>query len=545
MNFFSTSNPHMYIAIILSVLNGGILAFISAKFLQVIQQSGYKMQGFYTWLRGTRYKYLSRLFSLSLLSVFCAVVTIALLDVYSEGYFSYSGLIFYFYFSAIFIFNLVKEPNKLPLVRTKRIGRIFSLLFLLFSLATFFLIALSTEYLPLIKFSIITLTPILIPFFVIFAFYLILPIELMINKYYITRAKNKLKKNPNLIKVAITGSYAKTTVKFILQKMIEKKYITLSSPHSYNTPLGLTRVILKDLKPNHQIFIAEFGAKKVNEIKELCHLIKPNHGILTSIGSQHLETFKTQENIIKTKLELADYIKDGYMIFNGDSKFIFDYYKDYQNTNKMITYAENPNGFAHAKDIFLNQNGINFTLVIDDSEVKCKTKLLGKHSLQNIALCAAMAYKLGVSLSQIQEAISELVPFQHRMEILPAKSDMIIIDDSFNASSEGCEAALEVLKEFKDYQKIIITPGIVEMGKLDTTANYEFGKQIAKVCDKVIIVNDINLNSITKGLLENNFDNNSIFKAENLTQAQNKLQEIAKEKCVVLFENDLPDLFVY
>lgn len=547
MEFFHTNNIHLYIAIFLSILNGAILAFISGKFLQVIQQAGYQMKSYYSWLRGTKYKYLSRLFTLGLLSFFCATVTNALLDVYHNNtLFSYIGLIFYAYFCGVFIFNLVKEPNKMPLVRTKRIGRNFGLLFVLYSLATFFLVALSTNYLFLIRFGIITLTPILVPFFVIIAFYIVLPFEKIINNYYILKANKKLLSLPNLIRIGITGSYGKTTNKFILDTMLKQKYKTISSPHSYNTPLGLTRVILQQIKPDDQIFIAEMGAKKVGEIKELCEIIKPNHGILTSVGTQHLESFKTQENIKQTKFELAKYIENGYMIFNGDSKICLELFNEYKNENKIITYQEDPNGFCYCDEIKADEKGLQFVLHIGTEQTKCVSQLLGKHNLQNISMCSALAYKLGVSLKQIKHAISLLTPTEHRLEIVKTENkNMIVIDDSYNASVEGCKAALEVLNMYKDYHKIIVTPGIVEMGKLETTANFDFGKDISQVCDTVIIVNELNHKSIEEGLSCNNFNKENIIFVENLTEAKEKLTIFANKKTVVLFENDLPDLFIY
>lgn len=544
MNFFASNNIHLYIAVFLSVLNGGVLAFFSSKFLQVVQQAGYDMKGYYTWLRGTRYKYLSRLFTLGLLSIFCAVATNALLDVYhKDTMYSYFGILFYFYFSAVFIFNLVKEPAKVPLVRTKRIGRIFALLFLMYSVATFLLVAFSTEYLLLIRFGIITLTPIVVPFFVIAAFYMILPLEKLINKIYILRAKKKLEKL-NIIKIGITGSYAKTSTKFILEAMLAQKYKVLASPHSYNTPLGLTRVILNNLTPEHQIFVAEMGAKKVGEITELCNLVQPNHGILTSVGTQHLETFKTQENVAKTKFELAQSIKDGFMVFNGDNALCKQLFDKYTNPNKLITFAQNK-GDAYCSKIKANQKGLTFTLHVGNEQIECQTSLLGVHNLQNIAMCAALANSLGISMEQIKTAIGTLKPSEHRLQILPSQNGMIVIDDSFNASVEGCKAAIDTIALFKGHQKVVITPGIIEMGALETTANFDFGAYMASVCNKVIIVGDLNQKAIREGLLSENFEEQNIYCVSTLDQAKQILQTFENNKTVVLFENDLPDLFVY
>ena len=431
-------------------------------------------------------------------------------------------------------------------MKTKRIGRIFGLLFLLYTLATFFLIVLSTEYLLLIRFGIVTLTPILVPFFVILAFYLILPLEKGINHFYISKAKRKLKKMPNLIRIGITGSYGKTTNKFILEKMLSQKYKTIASPQSYNTPLGLTRVVLNNLKQDDEILIAEMGAKKVGEINELCNIIQPNHGIITSVGTQHLETFKTQENITETKFELAKYITDGFVVFNGDNQICLQLHESYQNKNKIKTHAENSDAFCYCDNVIANEKGLEFVLHVDNKSVTCTTHLLGKHNLQNIAMCAALAFKLGVSLSQIKKAISLLNAAEHRLEIVKTQNkNMVVIDDSFNASVEGCQAALDVLAMYDGYHKIIITPGIIEIGKLETTANFDFGAKMAKVCQTVMIVNELNHKALEEGLLSAGFDAKNIIFVENLNQAKEKLSDFYNQKTVVLFENDLPDLFIY
>ncbi len=544
MEFFETSNIHLYIAIFLSIINGGLLCFLSSKFLQVYQQAGYHIKGYNAWMRGTRYKYLSRLFILSLLSISCALVTNALFDVYhSEAIYSYLGLIFYFYFSFSFIMNLIKEPNKTPLVKTKRIGRTIAIMFILYAALTFCLIALSTEFFKLLRFGVITITPILVPFVVILAFWILTPFELLVNHYYISKAKRKLKKLPNLIRIGITGSYAKTTNKFILQQMLSQKYKTIASPHSFNTPLGLTRVILQQIDEDDEIFIAEMGAKRRGEIDELCKLVGPNHGLITGIGNQHLETFKTIEAISQTKFELAKSISNGYVVFNGDSKPNLELYEKYENPNKLISYGNDERGFAYCTDIEANKNGLKFKLVIDGKSVNCQTKLLGKFNLQNIALCSSLAYKLGVSLKQIKKAIKDLKPVAHRMELINGEN-CLIIDDSFNASVEGCDAALETLSLFTDMKKVVITPGIVEMGKYETEVNKNLGVKIAKVCDYAIIVNEVNAQALKSGLEEGGFKEENLFIVDNLEDAKKSFASLQLENCVVLFENDLPDLFV-
>lgn len=538
MKFFDLSNPHFYVAIALSILNGILLCFVSGKALQMLQLSNYKLSGYNAWLKDTKIKYFGRLTMLAFLSLFSALVTNALLDGFGEGY-SYLGLIFYLYFCIVFIINITKMPQKTPLKQTRRMNRLIATLFILITCFSFILIALVTEFIPFVKHAVIVLTPITIPAIVALAHIINLPLESYIRKQYIKRAKKKLEKMPDLIKIGITGSYGKTTTKHILNVMLSQKYSVCMTPHSFNTPMGLTKVVLKYLKKDNQILIAEMGARNVGDIKYLCDLIKPKHAIITAVASQHLATFGTIENVAKTKNELVEAITEGFVVFNGESDGAVKLY-DKCNKTKFLAGVNNKNAFCNIKDVKATDSGSEFILAINGEQIACKTQLLGKAFLEDIAVASAMAFKLGLSLEEIKQAIDGLKPMSHRMELIK-NNGLIIIDNSYNSSVESSKASLETLALFTNRQKIVVTPGIVEMGAKEFDANVEFGQNLAKVCDKVIIVNKVNLEAIKQGLIESEFDENNILEAENLKQASSLLPGITNAGDVILFENDLPD----
>lgn len=545
MTFFQISNTHLYIAILLSVLNAWLLLKFSLKFLQVIQQSGYKIGRYIAWAKTTRYKHITSLAILGAVSFLFALVFNILLDsIQINSMFSYFGLICYMVFSVRFCFKIKRQQNKLPLVKTKRVWRWVVVLGVLYFTSSLCLIAVLTEYVSVVRFGVIAALPIFVPFFVVVGFYLVLPLEVLIGKSYIRKAKKTLAKYKSLKIVAITGSYGKTSNKFILKEMLGTQFSVVASPSSFNTPLGLTRTILNDLKPHHEFFIAEFGAKKQGEIKELCKMIKPHHGLITAVGSQHLETFKKLETIKKTKFELAEYIKEGCFGFNGNNQTAKELFINYENKNKFLTFSKDESGFAYCKEIKPSYSGTSFVLIVDGKKIKASTKLLGEFNLENIALCAGLAFKLGVSLKNIKKAIENLQPIKHRMQIVSEDKNYVVIDDSFNASVEGAKAAVETLSLFEGYTKIVITPGIVEMGKLDNDANFGFGKQIAKVCNFAIVVNQTNKHALMQGMIGGGMDKQNILFCNTLKEATEKIADLKAEKTVVLFENDLPDLFV-
>ncbi len=540
MGFFDGNNLHLIIAVVLSAINGVIMCFLSARFLHVIQLSGYKINGYRAWLKETKASYVGRLTMLSFLSIACVLVTNALLDGYGE-YYSYVGLIFYFYFCTVFIINVFKVPNKTPLKQTKRMNRLTFVVFLVMTIITFCLIAIFSEYVPFVKFGIVALTPIFLPVTVPVCHFICVPMELLFRQFYISKAKKKLKKLDNLIKIGITGSYGKTTTKHILNVMLATKYNVCMSPHSFNTPMGLTKVVNSYLKPEHEVLIAEMGARQIGDISYLCKLINPKHAIITSVGNQHLATFGSEANVYKAKKELMQAITDGIVCFNANNEGCLKMYKEC-NSDKILCGLNGDNLFANIKNIKASNSGSTFDLVIDNKTVQCETKLLGKHNLEDIAMSAGLAYKLGVNLTQIKEAISSLRPVAHRLELI-SENGLTIIDNSYNASVESSMASMETLKLF-DGDKIVVTPGLVELGEEQYIANENLGKEISTVANKVIIVNVTNKDALLSGLKKGNFDENNVLFVESLDDAKDKLKSIVKQGDVILFENDLPDNYI-
>ncbi len=383
----------------------------------------------------------------------------------------------------------------------------------------------------------IVLLLLLIPFFIILIHYLLYPIELLIKKYYMHKASKKLAVK-NCIKIGITGSFGKTSTKNILYEILSKQYKVCVSPANYNTEMGLTKTILEKLDDD-DILIAEMGARKRKDIEILTRFINPDYAILTTVGGQHLDSFKTLENIENTKFELLEYMKqDGIAVINGDSKSGLKLYQRCK-VAKFLTCTSN--SYAYAKDIVMSENGSEFTLVLDGNELNVKTKLLGKCNIDNIVTATALGYILKIGLEDIKDAIFNLEPTPHRLELIK-NEHMCIIDDSYNSNLIGATEALSVLTKFEG-RKIVITPGFVEMGQEQDSSNFRLGAEIADSCDYVIIMNELNKHQILAGLISHNFNQKRVFFAKTRKEQTEILKKLSCEKCVVLFENDLPDNF--
>lgn len=542
----STNQIFLYVA--LSLANGLILFFSSMKFLLVLQQCGYHGTRYFKWLGNKDTPYLRRLMLLCLLALlFFCVLNTCFEPLVQPTVASYVGLFSYVLFSITYIKTESRINAKIPLKKTRRLVRLCITYSIFLSAVTFGFIVL-VNYLSfiiddtvvaLLRYSLLCALPILTPFILFLAYCFNEPYEEFSRRKYLRIANRRLNRT-NVLKIGITGSYAKTSVKEILKTILSQKYRVLATPESYNTPLGIALTV-RHLDSSHDIFIAEMGARSKGDIKELAKLVRPKYGILTGVNNQHLETFGSIETTKDTKFELFDYIgKEGVGFFSSDNQNAVELFERYDGEKYLAGVADNDN-FVTATDIKTDVRGMSFTLNFKgERSVKCNTVLLGTHSVKNICLASAVAYKIGLTPKEIAQGINRIQSIGHRLELMPNNKNIVIIDDSYNSNVDGVNAAMEVLDTFKG-RKIVLTPGLVELGKIENLANFEMGKTLAKHTDKVIIIGVHNAVMLINGLIEGGMDRENIIFAKTLKKGNEILNELMQEGDVVLFENDLPD----
>ncbi|MCL1788866.1 MAG: UDP-N-acetylmuramoyl-tripeptide--D-alanyl-D-alanine ligase [Oscillospiraceae bacterium] len=429
-----------------------------------------------------------------------------------------------------------KTKAKKPLVYTHRVIRMIAT-----ALVVYFGIALVLVYtgaylaMPvLVLFS---------PFFPILANIINTPLEKINNNRYINDAKKIINECPDLITIGITGSYGKTSTKFYLNKLLSAKYNVLMTPESYNTTLGVVKTIRNDLRPTHEVFICEMGMKWQGDIAEICSIVKPKHAVITSIGAQHLESMKTIENIIKEKFSITDSITDGFCFLNEDNEYIRETKIDKNIIRYGISHSEVD---YEARDISISEKGTNFTVYTPDGESAVfETSLIGSHNVQNIVAAIAVSHSLGIGMNEIILPVKRLEPAPHRLQIKSA-GNTTIIDDSFNSNPAGAEAALDTLKILSENTggtKILITPGMVELGDKSYDLNKSFGKQASTSCDYALLIGKDQAVPIKEGLLESGFpeDKIRIFNSFNEGMAFANGLRTENQKKIILIENDLPD----
>ena len=515
---------------LISILVAAAICFIaSINCLHMLQLESYQTPGYLRWLRerGIR-KYPILLVSAVL---YAAALIFHMME---SDIFAFILLLVSFAAGAWYIVSAKIRDAKKPLVYTARIKRFLTGEILVLALFVLFALVKGSAAFALLL--------MIQPLLVVLVHFIMLPIEKSINNWYMNDAKKILKSRPELIKIGITGSYGKTSVKYIVGTILKEKYKVLVPPSSYNTPMGVTRVIREQLLPEHEVFIAEMGARHVGDIKELVDFVHPKYGIITSVGPQHLETFHSIENVANTKYELiAGLPEDGAAFFPEDHGLAKGLYEREIPQPKTLFGVEEENCDLSAWDIKAGSFGSEFTVRLKNGEsFTARTKLLGRHNIMNIMAGAALAEYLGLSAEEIRSGIEKIEPVEHRLQLIPTGNGVNVIDDAFNSNPAGAAAALEVLASFEG-RKIIVTPGMVELGAKQDEENAAFARKIAKVADFVFLVGIRQTKPMFEALEAEGFDMTKVRVSPNLTAASNEMYKILMAGDTVLFENDLPD----
>ena len=379
---------------------------------------------------------------------------------------------------------------------------------------------------------------------VMLALWILMPVERHINNRYRKDAERILRSNPDLKVVGITGSYGKTSTKHYLERILSEQFETLMTPGSYNTPMGVIRTVREMMKPYTEVFICEMGAKQKGDIKEICDIVRPQAGIITAVGPMHLETFKTMENVQATKFELADAIPaDGFVVVNNDFEYCAN--RKVGNTECIRYASSNVDGSDYrAKNIRYSAEGTDFSVETPEGkEIDFHTRLVGECNVSNLLAAIITALKLGMSEEKIRHAVERIQQVAHRLSITRTPGGLTIIDDAFNSNPAGAKMAVDVLAQFTGGKRIIVTPGMVELGEKEYELNKTLGRYIGGKTDVAIIVGEYNREALTEGLAESALGKEHIHTVESFEKAQELLNGMIKPGDTILYENDLPDSF--
>lgn len=355
------------------------------------------------------------------------------------------------------------------------------------------------------------------------------PFEYFNNKKFFNKSIKKYLKSA-AIKIGVTGSYGKTSVKNYLVEIIKNKYLVDGSINSYNTPLGISKYINSINLEFLDYIVLEFGARRVGDINELGNLYPLDVAVVTEIGLMHVDTFGSLENIINEKMSIIKYLNpNGFCILNYENEYI----RNYEISFPKYTYGFNYGEFT-AKNIYLSIFFSEFDLYIKNVFIKrIKINMLGRQAILNVMPSVVMCYLLNISF----EHLSEIKSVNNRLS-LRQFADYYILDDAYNSNIVGVKYALEVLKSY-DGMKFIITPGLVEMDKEKEELTSIYSNLIVESVDVCILVD----NSFTRLMKEKIKAEVSVYLVSDFKAGFKLFLNMKKDKSILLIENDLPDSF--
>lgn len=538
---------HIISALAIAVVTTPFFALCNRHILGALQQSSYNNRIFFAWTKRKGNMVYSRYNQLSLLILLgmsiLAIGFIFLGDRYA-GYISNLSILI---FTILFIVAS-KKALKVPLVYTKRVKRIFIYqTIFIFILTTAFaflaeqIVIWCNQYSYLqpfsaMRFAIFIVIPLLYVPLLMLANCIDSPYSKKRNREYVQRAKEKLA-NCSCKKIAITGSFGKTSVKNILKTILEQNYTVLATPKSYNTPVGIAKTIENVNLNDYQFIITEMGARNVGDIAELCNIVHPDYSIITGICPQHFESFKSIEAIIQTKGEILQGTNTNGLAILAADKNTQTLFAREDSVQKILV---GENGTFTPKNISCSPEGTTFTIEIDNKDIAFQTKLLGRHCANNIALAVALCVELGMPIEKIVQGVAMLDYIPHRLA-LTTVNGVNILDDAFSTNCVGAKCAIEVLKLFTG-RKIVVTCGIVELGILEAQENKRLGEYLCGL-DSIILVGGNLVSAVKSGYLEHGGNAENIVLVSTLQEAQNILKNQLKAGDTVLFLNDLPDIY--
>ena len=507
---------------------------ISTKALHMLQQNRYN--------RGYRYiKWIIKNAKDNFINL--SLVFVAFIFIKSE-YISEIYMGIYLFLIILFLIKKKREYVKIPLKYTARIKRLIITNTIIHLIPALIMLACHNADYRNIYYFIFGFINYINLFIIIGVNFINRPVENLVNIYFRNQAINKLKNMNHMKVIGVTGSYGKTSSKNIVTDILNVKYNAFKTPQNYNTPYGLMITINNFLDNYNDYFIAEMGACKKGEIKELCDLVHPTYGIITKIGLAHLETFGSEKTIQDTKFELIESLpEDGIGVLNGDDEKQVSY-KIKNNCKILWVGINNKDVDVRAKDIKLGYKGTTFKVKFKDlkEEYEFETKLLGEANIYNILAGIALGRELGIEIKDLQKAVKQVSPVEHRL-CMGKYYDINLIDDAYNANPDGCKMAVEVLSSMPGKQ-IVITSGMIELGEKSYEENKKLGKIIAdNHIDEVILIGKNQTKPIQDGLKENHYNEKHIHILNDIMDAFPLMLELKDKDTYALLQSDLPDTF--
>ena len=385
-----------------------------------------------------------------------------------------------------------------------------------------------------------------IPFTLVLANLILQPFETRVQKRFWNEAHEKLLRlKPTTI--GITGSFGKTSVKHILSHILGANAPTLATPGSVNTPMGIARVVREQLGTHHRFFICEMGAYGPGSIARLCRLAGPDLAAITAIGPAHYERFKSLEAVVRTKFELASAaVERGGKVVLNEEILQFAYAREFYEAHKerFVLVGTGPECHLRMVEVRQTAEGIEADAEWHGKTYRLSSHLYGNHQALNLGIAFAAACVLGVPPEDALTAIKSAPQIAHRLEVKHEAGGQIVIDDAYNSNPTGFANGLRILDLLRSGsgRRILVTPGMVELGAVHDEEHRRAGVEAGKYADVLLAVLPERIGTLIQAFKETN-PQGEVVECATFARAQEWMQRNLKPADVVLLENDLPDLY--
>jgi UDP-N-acetylmuramoyl-tripeptide--D-alanyl-D-alanine ligase len=527
--------------IVACLLTTLLLCLSTVKLLGALQQSNYKNGVFRGWLKRKDNLYFNRLAVLSLcLALTVAVTALCFSFLGGRGALLVSAIPF---FGLLFLFFAMDQKHalKVPVHFTARLKRLFALYAFFTVCIAYIFVALlgflaelnGSSIYALIAYVPFAVMPMLTPVLLMAANGATSVFEEKRNQKFVKRAGQVLDEK-EIIRIAVVGSYGKTSVKNILKTILSEKYSVVATPQSFNTPIGIAKTVFSPDFDQKQIFIAEIGARKEGDVSLLCDMVKPDYAVFTGVCEQHIQGFGSIESVWREKSSVLRCGAKKVMCGADLKERLEAEFAD--EIGKTIIVDDRD------FEVDTGAAATAFKMTIFGEKVELKTELLGKMAAENIRLAVYLAIEIGMTGDEILRGVEKLRPIPHRLQLIE-NNGVYILDDGYNTNEKGAKEAIAALGRF-DGRKCIVTPGIVECGVLEAELNGKLGEAIAKAnLDKVILVGETLIGAVKNGYLQAGGNADALTVVKSLEKAQAELQGWLGQGDAVLFLNDLPDVY--
>lgn len=498
------------------VFSLGIGYFYSLPYASVLQGGGYRLAVYFR--RAKRYIFLSVLH----FCLFAAPLVLA--EVFLHNALKYFVCFFVFIVTSVLLFFLARSMR----VHVTVTDRLVRLLITATLLSAVIVLPTYGTPLTLLCAALPALAPIVLPL----AALILSPFERRNNRRYIRAASERLRSVP--IRIGITGSYGKTTVKVFLDRLLSAGRDILATPANYNTPLGIAKTV-QTMNDGTEVFIAEMGARRSGDISELVEMVRPTEGILTGIAPQHLETFGSIENVMAEKERLSLAIPSGKVYYNLADERVRELFARRDGAKVGVGYKD---ADAILSDVAITVKGTSFRLRYGDCDISLDIPLLGRAAAEDFALAATVAIDHGIHAEQIQIVAKRLSVVPHRMEVIH-QGGLTVLDDSYNIDPVGAAAALETLSMLPAKRRIVYTSGMVELGAETERLNEGYGIRIGEVCDVALVQTSVYGDAVVRGI-EKAGRGTNIIRVRDTEEATALFPSVVGAGDVLLVTADLP-----